>query len=176
MRFIYPVLLTCLATSLVGCESEDHEEHLAGYENTLLEGEVTDETLVSFVAALEAAEPADSATRSPTLQAPADGADLGAGTPPTFSWEVGGAARPLHGDPYTGYATYLELRGAGTEPSLQVFTSGTTYTPAQDVWDGLVAEGGTFTVELIGAEFEANRLAQDGGPYAGSTTTFGVAP
>lgn len=171
----------CLLGS--GCSNEE-EEH-EGYEDVILDGDVTDETMIGLANALEADNPAASSTSAPTLDSPTDGAALPAETIPTFSWHVGTSAlvarlaptstEPAHGDPYSGYATYLEFTVGGETP-VQVLTSELSWTPTTEAWDELAAAGQPITLTLVGAEFEQDRVLQDGGPYAGSTIEFEVTP
>ncbi len=171
----------CLLGS--GCSNEE-EEH-EGHEDVILEGDVTDETMVGLANALEAGDPVASSAKAPTLDSPTEGASLPAGTIPTFTWHVGastlaarpapGATEPMHGDPYSGYATFLEFM-VGTEAAVEVLTSELSWTPTDEAWDALVAAGQPITLTLVGAEFEQDRVIQDGGPYAGSTIEFEVTP
>jgi hypothetical protein len=81
-----------------------------------------------------------------------------------------------HGDPFTGTATYLVFSTDSDPKLLRVLTSEASYTPDAAAWDKLVAAGKPITLTLTGAEFETNRIAQDGGPYKGSSTQFTIAP
>jgi len=83
-------------------------------------------------------------------------------------------AAHAHGTPYTGQATWAVFSSASDPKLVRVLTSKTTYTPAAAAWDKIAAAGGTITLTLIGAQFDQNRIATDGGPYKGSATTFTV--
>ena len=175
-----PLLVTCLALSFchLGCGDEGTDEH-EGYDDVILEGHVTDETMLGMGNALDAADPITSATRSPGLDTPEEGAALAAETIPTFSWHIGEAgrpARPAHGDPYSGYATYLQFSSTSESHLVEVFTSELTYTPSAEVWDKLAATGESVTLTLIGADFEVDRVIQDGGPYQGTITSLDISP
>jgi hypothetical protein len=81
-----------------------------------------------------------------------------------------------HGDPFNGTGTFLVF-STETAPSLvRVFTSNTIYTPSTEAWAKMTSAGAPIKLVLATAIFEQNRVAQDGGPFAGSTTTFTVAP
>jgi hypothetical protein len=81
-----------------------------------------------------------------------------------------------HGTPYTGTATYLRFSIDSNPKLVEVFTSNTSYTPAPELWSKLTGAGKPITLSLVSAIFEENRVAQDGGPFAGSTVTFTIAP
>jgi hypothetical protein len=81
-----------------------------------------------------------------------------------------------HGTAYTGTATYLRFSVDSDPKLVEVFTSNTSYTPAPDLWEKLTGAGKPITLSLVSAVFEENRVAQDGGPFAGSTVTLTVAP
>ncbi|MBK9263181.1 MAG: hypothetical protein IPM54_25675 [Polyangiaceae bacterium] len=81
-----------------------------------------------------------------------------------------------HGDPFNGTGTFLVF-STDSEPNLvRVFTSNTSYVPSADAWGKMTSAGKPITLKLVSAIFESNRVAQDGGPFEGSTTTFTVAP
>lgn len=85
-------------------------------------------------------------------------------------------AAHAHGDPLIGPATFLVF-STTTDPKLaRVFTSLTSYTPAQSVWDKLVAANAEITLSLIGAEFDNNRIADGGSPVQGTKFVFAISP
>ena len=92
--------------------------------------------------------------------------------------EIFGPVRSAHahGDPFNGNATYLVFSVDSDPKLVRVFTGATSYTPAQEAWDKMVAAGKPITLTLISAIFEDNRIVPDGGPFTGSTTQFTVAP
>lgn len=81
-----------------------------------------------------------------------------------------------HGDPLVGPATFLVFSTTTNPKLVRVFTSLTSYTPTQEVWDKLVAAKAEITLSLIGAEFDNNRIADGGGPFQGTKYVFTVAP
>jgi hypothetical protein len=81
-----------------------------------------------------------------------------------------------HGDPFNGYGTLLSVTSTSNPKLARVFTGDSTWTPSAAVWEAIVDAGGTLTVTLVGADFEQNRIAEGGGPFDGSTTTFTIAP
>jgi hypothetical protein len=81
-----------------------------------------------------------------------------------------------HGTPYTGTATWVVFSTAANQQLHRVFTSDLTHTPSEAAWNAMIAAQSTITVTLIGGIFESNRLAADGGPFAGSSLQFTIAP
>lgn len=71
----------------------DNTELPKGYEDVVLAGDVTDETLVGFVAALEEGTPTDDPAQAPAIVKPAQWDELPVGTIATFSWTFGTSAR-----------------------------------------------------------------------------------
>jgi hypothetical protein len=57
-----------------------------------------------------------------------------------------------------------------------VLTSETSYAPDKGALDKLAAAGGPIKLTLTAAEFENNRILQDGGPFAGSSIQITVVP
>lgn len=225
-RTLLLVPLSCAA--LYACSDDhDHETEappLAGYEDVLYEGAVTDEALAPLVSKLEQGAPVDEPAKAPTLDAPSAG-ELAKSPIPTFAWHVGATAShrstpgerwsserrgelglsspalrlglpreevsffgPLaellgpirraeaHGTPFSGTATWVVFSTAANPKLHRVFTSDLGHTPSQVVWDAMIAAKSPITIALVGALFEDNRLAEGGGPFKGSTTTFSIAP
>jgi hypothetical protein len=110
MRLRTLLLVPVASVAIYACSSSDPEPSgpPPGYEDVVLGGEVTDETLVAFVEALEQGAPRDVPSQAATLDWPEDGTQLPASTPPSFCWHIGGAARRDRGAPPD--------RWAGLEP------------------------------------------------------------
>jgi len=85
-------------------------------------------------------------------------------------------AAHAHGDPLVGPATFLVFSTATNPKLARVFTSLTSYTPAQAVWDKLVAAKAEITLSLIGADFDNNRIADGGAPVQGTKFVFTISP
>lgn len=83
-------------------------------------------------------------------------------------------AAHAHGDPLVGPATFLVFSTATNPKLARVFTNLTSYTPAQAVWDKLIAAKTEITLSLVGAEFDNNRLADGGGPVQGTKFVFTI--
>lgn len=81
-----------------------------------------------------------------------------------------------HGDPLVGPAAFLVFSTASDAKLVRVFTSLTSYTPSQTVWDKMIAANAEITLSLIGAEFDNNRIADSGGPFQGSKFVFTITP
>jgi hypothetical protein len=85
-------------------------------------------------------------------------------------------AASAHGEPFNGTGTYLVF-STDTDPKLvRAFTGATTYTPSQAAWGKMTGAGKQITLTLVSALFEQDRVVPGGGPFAGSTIKFTVAP
>ena len=80
-----------------------------------------------------------------------------------------------HGTPTTGSAFLLTMEADGA-PVARVFTTGTEYLPNADTWAKLKSAKQPVTLTLLGAEFETNRVAQDGGPWESVPVTVTIGP
>ena len=87
-----------------------------------------------------------------------------------------GGTRPAyaHGDPITGVAYYLVFSSSSDDGLVRVFTTNTDYTPGQDEWGRLRGVEGEITLRLTWADFETNRIAEGGGPWATPALTFTI--
>jgi hypothetical protein len=123
-----------------------------------------------------------------TVEAPAFDAAFPRLAPPSDGGarsSLGAAARGLaelllsgvptaraHGTPMSGPGFLLVFRTDKHPKLLRVFTSGTEYTPNDAAWKILTTTGELVHVDIENAEFDQNRIAQDGGPYTGSEISF----
>lgn len=80
-----------------------------------------------------------------------------------------------HGTPLTGPAFLLTIESGG-ERLARVFTKGTEYLPNDATWTSMKSAAQPVTLRLLGAEFETNRIAQDGGPWQGSDVSVTITP
>jgi hypothetical protein len=55
-----------------------------------------------------------------------------------------------------------------------VFTTNRDYTPNADAWKRLSAGSGAITLHIDSADFEANAIVEDGGPFTGMATEFTI--
>lgn len=85
-------------------------------------------------------------------------------------------AAQAHGDPLVGPAAFLTFSTASDAKLTRVFTSLSSYTPSQEVWDKMVAANAEITLSLVGAEFDNNRIADSGGPFQGTKYAFTITP
>lgn len=80
-----------------------------------------------------------------------------------------------HGTPVNGPGFFLTLSTADNPKFLRVFTLDTKYTPEAPAWEALAAVGEPITARILSAEFEENRVLQDGGPWLSEPITFTIA-
>jgi hypothetical protein len=80
-----------------------------------------------------------------------------------------------HGTPVDGPGYFLTI-SSDSEPKLvRVFTNILDYTIEAEDWDRMKAVGGEMTAKVIWADFETNRVLNDGGPWDGTSVTFTIA-
>lgn len=79
-----------------------------------------------------------------------------------------------HGDPINGPAYFLVFSTSSDAKLLRVFTTLVDYTPDAASWDELKAAGAPITATVTWAQFDTNRIATDGGPFAGTPITFTI--
>jgi hypothetical protein len=79
--------------------------------------------------------------------------------------------------PFTGTAYLLAVNDAVGAPIVRVFTSEASYTPDDAAW-ALLREhtGKAITAWVMTADFEADRIAPEGGPFPGPWISFSVSP
>ncbi len=172
-----------------------NEPDLAG---VIYAGAATDEAL----SALLLATPKTDAAQAVVVDTPATGATLPKDVPPTIEWHVKGssasrevspgarfvgAAAALaswfgpreafaHGAPVNGRAYLLSFSTPKTPDLVRVFTTELAYTFDAASWTKLALAGEPITLVVTNAIFEDNRVAQDGGPFAGEAVTFLIGP
>ncbi len=79
-----------------------------------------------------------------------------------------------HGEPLNGRGYQLVFAGSDGDVVLEVFTALTSYSPTQEAWGKLSSGPAPLEARLVSAAFENNRVAQDGGPFAGGAITFTI--
>lgn len=79
-----------------------------------------------------------------------------------------------HGTPTSGPAYFVVFSTSTNDKLLRVFTSNTSYTPDATAFGKLTAAGSAITAVITNAQFDQNRIAQDGGPWKGTAITFTV--
>jgi hypothetical protein len=85
-------------------------------------------------------------------------------------------AASAHGEPMNGAATFLVFSTKSDPKLVRVLTDQLSYTPSQEAWDKLVGAKTEITLSLIGATFDANRIADGGDPVQGSELKFTITP
>lgn len=166
------VLLSSLA---VGACGHPHEgEELLG--EVVLQDDASDEAFGALADTYE--QMGGSPNAAASEWAGPEAGPLAAGTPPTFSWTEGTAAR--HGVA-TGRFVWLRITATGDDQPIDVAsvdtgttTGSTTFVPTPGQW-ARVAARGTLTARLITAELDDARVVL--GPYepADATRAFTIA-
>lgn len=80
-----------------------------------------------------------------------------------------------HGTPTSGAAYLLVFSTTTNDKVLRIFTTQTSYTPATaeiDKLKGVANEN--IRVQITNAQFDENRIAQDGGPFQGTQITINL--
>jgi hypothetical protein len=81
-----------------------------------------------------------------------------------------------HGTPISGPAYLIEFTGPDGAMLLRGFTTATNFLPSADAWADLKAAAVPITASVTWAEFETNRIAPGGGPWAGTAITVEIKP
>ncbi|NUP06910.1 MAG: hypothetical protein HOW73_12730 [Polyangiaceae bacterium] len=79
-----------------------------------------------------------------------------------------------HGTPVNGPGYFLVFSTADNAKLVRVFTLATEYTPDDTAWGELTGAGAPITATILSAEFEENRVLQDGGPWESAPLTFTI--
>lgn len=161
-------------------------------------GAATDEALAAMLLAASKTD----AAQGVVVDTPAAGATLPKDVPPTIEWHVKGssASREVspgerfvraakvfssfwgpreawaHGAPVNGRAYLLSFSTPKSPDLVRVFTTELSYTFDAASWTKLALTGEPVTLVVTNAIFEDNRVAQDGGPFAGEAATFLIGP
>lgn len=114
------LVLPLAGAALVACGSDETtggegEETVPGYEDVELYGEVTDEALVAFAAALSSGTTVDE-SRAAVVDFPADGAMVPKDPVPQFAWHFGGTAALAPEAPPASLADLVAPRRAEAAP------------------------------------------------------------
>lgn len=80
-----------------------------------------------------------------------------------------------HGTPISGPAYLIEFTGPDGAMLLRGFTTATNFLPSAQAWESLKAAGVPITAVVTWADFEQNRIAPGGGPWAGKAITVQIA-
>lgn len=79
-----------------------------------------------------------------------------------------------HGVPMSGTGYFLLFTTTKNDKLLRVFTQATDYTPDAASLAKLTGAGEAIHAVILTADFDQNRIAQDGGPYKGSEIVFTI--
>jgi hypothetical protein len=79
-----------------------------------------------------------------------------------------------HGAAFNGTAYYLVFSDADAKPRLQVFTTGTSYTPEAADWQRLAEAAQPLALDITWAAFEANDIPAGSGPFVGGKFPFRI--
>ena len=120
MRLRSIVLIPIATVAIYACSDEDASSGPPkGYEDVLLDGAVTDETLVAFTDALAQRAPADVASQKAVFDWPSNGEILPKTTPIVFCWHFGSTAKRVDSMPtprWAGLNPLTPIAPAASEP------------------------------------------------------------
>lgn len=183
----------------MGC-AEDEQPEAPQTTDVVLVGGTNEEALEAFLARTPVHDP----TKTAIFDWPSEGEQLPADTPSSFCWYIGepqGARRSLPVDlarppvpdtspfeplffglprahaqalPLSGPAYFITFADPDGKELLRGFTTATNFVPSQEAWAELYEAGVPITVTVTWADFEANRIPEGGGPWAGKPMTVGI--
>jgi hypothetical protein len=124
MRLRSIVLVPVAAVAVYACSDDDAASGPpAGYEDVLLEGSVTDETLVAFTEALGQRAPAEVPSQMAVFDWPANGEKLPRNPPRPFCWHFGASAQRASSVEGERWAGLLPGSPAGSAVAHERFVS-----------------------------------------------------
>ncbi len=180
-----------------GAACHQDDPPVPGLEDVVYEGGTNDEALAAF-----GSLPPKSPSKPFGFTLPTAGARLPPTPIPTFAWGdatpildagtglfapprsppdvpihwLGGRAAFAHGAAFNGRAYLLRFAVPASDKLVRVFTARTTYTPGADAWKKLVDAKATITITIQSALFDNNAIAQQGGPFDGTSVAFTIGP
>ncbi len=131
MRLRSIVLIPIATVAIYACSDEDASSGPPkGYEDVLLDGAVTDETLVAFTDALAQRAPADVASQKAVFIWPANGEVIPKTVPGAFNWQIGSTTQRVDSMPTP--------RWAGLNPLTPIVpaASGAFASPLRELFQG----------------------------------------
>lgn len=142
-----------------------------GYEDVLLEGEATVETLIAFAAALDEGQPATGGLPV-HISWPADGEKIHVddGDVLSFCWVWAPSAKVS----FEGVVFYLVFSTEDDPALVRVLTTDLDYAPSPEVWEKMVAAGKPIELRLLSAIVTGGRVEPGDGPFAGDEMTFAI--
>jgi hypothetical protein len=159
--------LACLLASAslaltAGCSGDDH----ASDENVVRLDDASEEVMLTIRDLVDRGEAMTDDDAAPSMVSPADGAELRAASPPTFSWDHG---VPLlrHGRT-TGDFVWLSISCSGLAESIDVIAIETEeWTVDAENWTAITGAASECTATLVGAYVDRG-VVRDG-PYLRTT-------
>ena len=167
------VLLAAL--SELGCDGDARSESKAfdRRRDVALEADATREALDAMLAA----EAEDWDWSAGVVQTPSAGTELPSDVPFKFTWttelvheDADGASEPV----LAGVAFLLQFSTPMHDPMARVFTTLKEYTPSDEDWSAFASSGEEITLHVNSADFSANQIVENGGPFSGLGATFTI--
>jgi hypothetical protein len=164
-----------LAAAVAAASACGGDEHDDGDLDAVYLDEASDEVLLTLIDAADRGQVTNDDERCAHLTAPADGAELPAATPPTFSWEPA-ELQLLHGRA-TGDFVWLRFECPGVSPPVDLLAlESTEWQPDAARWERLAGATGPCAVVVTSA-FVDRGIIQEGGPFRPVTNpAFSIAP
>ena len=170
-----PRLVILAALSQLGCDGDARSASKAvdPRSDVTLEADATFEALSSMLAV--EAEPWD--WSAGFVRTPSAGAELPDDVPFTFTWttelvheDTDAATEPA----LAGVAFLLQFSTPTHNPVARVFTTLNEYTPSDEDWSAFASSGEEITLHVDAADFSANQIVENGGPFSGLGATFTI--
>lgn len=168
-------LLTFAVLALLGCDDDDGGKGNGVDEGTgvELQAAATEEALESMLS-LKAEEWEWSAG---FVRTPSSGSEVPSDMPVTFTWTtdlVHEDENALSEPALAGVAFLLQFSTPLRDPLARVFTTANEYTPSDKLWQAFATSGETITLHVNTADFSANQVVKNGGPFSGLGATFTI--
>jgi len=170
-------LILLAAFSQLGCDGDARTES-NGFDprtDVALEADATREALDAMLA--EEAENWD--WSAGVVQTPSAGAELPSDQPFKFTWttelaheDADAASEPV----LAGVAFLLQFSTPMHGTMARVFTTLSEYTPSDEYWSAFASSGEEITLHVNSADFSANQIVKNGGPFSGIGAKFTIAP
>ena len=169
-------MIILAAFAQLGCDGDARTEAKAANQGSdvTLEADATRQALDAMLAV--EAESWD--WSAGFVRAPSAGAELPSAVPFTFTWttelvheDADAASEPA----LAGVAFLLRFSTPTRDPLARVFTTLNEYTPSDEDWSAFAAAGEEITLHVNAADFSANQIVLNGGPFSGLGATFTIA-
>jgi hypothetical protein len=142
-----------------------------GYEDVLLEGEASVETLIAFAAAFEERQVASGGLPL-VITWPANGEKLHEedGDVASFCWGYAQSAKAV----FEGNVFYAVFSTEDDPALVRVLTTTFDYRPSAEVWEKMFETGKPITMRLVSAIVTGGRVAPGDGPFVGDEITITI--